>query len=97
MSIHIQFQTIKQRKHPLDDVPHWIELIDGFSWLLVVVNCSSSYYVYKWTNKRVRKQQFALSVLNLLTGSTVNLAKEESTQMAQLEEKDKIVRFQDEK
>ena len=82
----------------MDDVPNWIELIDGFSWLLVVVNCSSSYYVYKWTDKRVRKQQYCLSVLNLLTGSTVNLANQESIQMAQIEEaKDRIVKFEDEK
>ena len=39
-------------KHPLKCVPLWVERIDAISWLLIVVNSSSTFYVYVWVKKK---------------------------------------------
>lgn len=46
------YSVLYLHKHPLETVPLWVESIDAISWLLIVVNSSSTFYVYMWVKKK---------------------------------------------
>lgn len=58
------YSVLHLNKHAIKDVPHWVESIDAFSWLLIVFNSSSTFYVYAWVKRKTnseRKRKITLS------------------------------------
>lgn len=55
------YSVLSLHKHHLKCVPLWVESIDAISWLLIVVNSSSTFYVYVWVKKKTLQFPYSKS------------------------------------